>query len=168
MCDVPGVFRAVSLLAAVFLTALSGPNPAVAEEGFTEKASAEEQRRATGLIQDILSPFCPGRTLASCPSGKAGEWRDHVREWVLEGRSNEAILEELQSRAPDFQLSSTPPTRWSWWGPILVLLALTVAFALGMARTLRGAPDRTEGSTGPTKRDDPDRIRLRQELEALD
>lgn len=132
-----------------------------------------------------MSPFCPGRTLNSCPSGKATAWRDDIRLWVAEGLSNEEILARLQARVPDFQLEGTPPTDWSWAGPLVVMALLTVAFAIGGQRTVKarqeaasaapaGAATAAVGAgaapTPPSERsaEDPDRKLLERELEQLE
>jgi len=51
-----------------------------------------------GLAHELLSPFCPGRTLAACPSEKA----DELRVWILlqesAGASREEVEEQLVAR----------------------------------------------------------------------
>jgi cytochrome c-type biogenesis protein CcmH/NrfF len=140
-----------------------------------DELSLDESRRASALFDSTMSPFCPGRTLNSCPSGKATAWRQDIRAWVAEGLSNDEILARLQARVPDFQLEGTPPTDWSWAGPLVVMALLTAAFALGGLRTIRArreAATRTEAApaTPPTDRspEDPDRKLLERELEQLE
>jgi len=156
--------------------ALALAGPAGAQTGAKDELSTEDMRRASGLFDSTMSPFCPGRTLNSCPSGKATAWRDDIRAWVAEGLSNEQILARLQARVPDFQLEGTPPTDWSWAGPLVVMAVLTVAFALGGLRTVRA---RREAATPPVAAgpvtppsdrnpEDPDRQLLERELQRFD
>ena len=140
-----------------------------------DELSLEESRRASALFDSTMSPFCPGRTLNSCPSGKATAWRHDIRAWVAEGLSNDEILARLQARVPDFQLEGTPPTDWSWAGPLVVMAFLTTAFALGGLRTVRArreaaTPTPSTPATPPTDRpaEDPDRQLLERELEQLE
>ena len=50
------------------------------------------------ISHELMSPFCPGRTLASCPSDKA----DELRIWILmqeaAGASREDVEAELVAR----------------------------------------------------------------------
>jgi cytochrome c-type biogenesis protein CcmH/NrfF len=136
--------------------------------GLASAESDEAQRRAASLIQSTMSPFCPGKTLASCPSQKATEWREDIRSWVADGRSDDEILSSLQSRTPGFQLSATPDTQWSWWGPALVLVVLTAVFAWGMARAFRASGTRGPAAVAGASAADRDRAELERELRALD
>lgn len=60
---------------------------------------AEPSRRAAELSSQIMSPFCPGKTLDSCTSPNAAEWRGEIRQWVDEGVSSEEIRQRLEQRA---------------------------------------------------------------------
>lgn len=144
-------------------------------QGAKEELDVEQMRRASALFDSTLSPFCPGRTLNSCPSGKATAWREDIRAWVAEGLTDREILARLQARTPDFQLEGTPPTDWSWGGPLVVMAFLTIAFVIGGQRTVRArregaAQAQSAPATPPTDRapDDPDRKLLERELEQLD
>jgi cytochrome c-type biogenesis protein CcmH/NrfF len=48
-----------------------------------------------GLWNELMSPFCPGRTLADCPSEQA----EQLREWIVaqeeQGRAKEDVTSEL-------------------------------------------------------------------------
>jgi len=55
---------------------------------------------------EVMSPFCPGRTLDSCTSGQA----DSLRMWILiqeaAGRTEEDVFAELVERYGDIILSA--------------------------------------------------------------
>lgn len=44
-----------------------------------------------------MSPFCPGRLLNDCPSEKAGQLKQDIREMLAKGKSKDAIFSELIS-----------------------------------------------------------------------
>ncbi len=139
---------------------------ASATEGGTADLTPEQSRRASGIFDSTMSPFCPGKTLASCPSGKATEWRADIRAWMAEGLSDDEILARLQAKVPGFQLESTPPTDWSWAGPIAVFALLTAAFVVGGRRAVRRRDQATVAASSATSEED--RTLLEHELQRHD
>jgi len=88
-----------SLAAAAFLAlALVAPTAASGVE--------EPEGWAYAYFNEVMSPFCPGRTLSACPSPDA----DSLRMWVLvqeaAGRSEEDVHSELVARYGDVILSA--------------------------------------------------------------
>ncbi len=55
----------------------------------------EGERWAYALAHELMSPYCPGRALAECPSPEA----DQLRRWIVEraraGATREQVEEEL-------------------------------------------------------------------------
>lgn len=135
----------------------------------TEPLSTEDQQRVDAITNDLNSPFCPGRTLATCPSPKASAWRDDIRGWVVEGVDAEQIQTRLQERVPDFRLSARPPGAWSTTVPAIVLAVLTLAF---LAVALRLRPGRKTQSEAPPPSseasDSEAHVELRRQLAELD
>jgi len=133
--------------------------------------STRDQQQVDALTNDLNSPFCPGRTLATCPSPKAAAWRDDIRGWVQEGVSAEQIQTRLQDRVPDFRLSARPPGAWSTTAPAIVLAALTLAF-VAVALKLRPkskSKASPEASTAPPTEGDSDaHLELKRQLAELD
>src|SRR5258708_17969286 len=41
---------------------------------------------------DLMSPACPGRTLLNCTSSQAEQWRELIRQKLVQGESKEQIL----------------------------------------------------------------------------
>ncbi len=79
------------LLAALAVAAgivAATPAPAAAN-------GAAEPGWGYGLWNELMSPFCPGRTLADCPSEQA----EQLREWIVaqeaQGRAREDVTAEL-------------------------------------------------------------------------
>ena len=69
---------------------------------------------AYSLAHDLMSPFCPGRTLAACPSPQS----DQLRQWILfqasAGQTQDQIEESLFERFGDAMLSA--PRAEGGWG----------------------------------------------------
>ena len=86
------------VLCALALLALLAPAAAMAED---------ESGWSYQLAHDVMSPFCPGLTLAECPSPNASD----LREWIIEqeraGVSKARVEELLFERFGD-QLLQAP------------------------------------------------------------
>lgn len=50
------------------------------------------------MAAEIMSPFCPGRTLASCPSSAANELQAEIAGRLRTGESRDAIVADLRTR----------------------------------------------------------------------
>ena len=122
-----------------------GPTPAYADQGGPASNAApvpplseELERQAESISRSVMSPFCPGRTVSSCPV--AGPWRDDIRRWVGEGVSAEDIRQRLAERAPQHNLMGVPPNRLGWVLPVgLGLLAAASLFFL-LKRLIKPPP----------------------------
>jgi cytochrome c-type biogenesis protein CcmH/NrfF len=96
------------------------------------------EREAESIARSVMSPFCPGRTVSSCPV--AGPWRDDIRRWVGEGVSPEAIRQRLAERVPQHNLMGVPPNRLGAVLPVgLGLLAAGTLFFV-LKRLIKPAP----------------------------
>jgi len=66
-----------------------------------QPAAAPLEGWAYALAQELMSPFCPGRTLAECPSSSA----DSLRMWIIvqeaAGRPRGEVEAELYERYGD-------------------------------------------------------------------
>jgi cytochrome c-type biogenesis protein CcmH/NrfF len=81
-------------LAGIFAALLLGASTATAEG----EATAEPEGWAYKVSNELMSPYCPGRTLSACPSPQA----DELRMWLIvqeaSGRSREDVEAELYER----------------------------------------------------------------------
>lgn len=131
--------RATFLFA--LLAACLGAAPAVAAP---ELAATEPAGWSYDLANEMMSPFCPGRTLAECPSGSA----DSLRAWILmqeaSGRSRASVEEELLERYGD-QILAAP--RAEGFG-IAAYAVPVVAFLLGGALVVFVLRRMTRGGDG--------------------
>jgi cytochrome c-type biogenesis protein CcmH/NrfF len=130
-----------------------------------EDASTDEGRQVQSIVRNTLSPFCPGKTLNSCPSPKAGEWRRDIREWVEAGVPEPEIRDRLQARVPAFDLS-IPPVKSGWVIPVIAVVLSTLWFVV-MARKFKGGGGPRRQAEAPPQNQDLD-ARLDEELAALD
>ena len=92
-----GLMRLATMLSAVGVLLLAAAS----------WADAEPEGWAYELASQLMSPYCPGRTLSDCPSPQAGT----LRMWIIvqesAGRSKDEVLEELYARFGD-QLRGAP------------------------------------------------------------
>jgi cytochrome c-type biogenesis protein CcmH/NrfF len=88
-------------------------------------SAAEESSWGYALAHELMSPFCPGRTLAACPSDKAAE----LRQWILlqeaAGATRTQVIAQLHQQFGDVIDSSPEAEGWglaAWLLPIAALL----------------------------------------------
>jgi cytochrome c-type biogenesis protein CcmH/NrfF len=124
-----------------------------------------ESRQVQSIVRNTASPFCPGKTLDSCPSPKAAEWRQDIHDWVAEGVPEPEIRKRLQERVPEFDLS-IPPVKWGWVIPAAAA-ALSTLWLIVMARRFRARVGARSKSAPALQGDDLD-ARLEEELARLD
>jgi cytochrome c-type biogenesis protein CcmH/NrfF len=113
--------RGIAIAFALLLLAAAAAFPSAAEE---EKSGWGYQ-----LSREVMSPYCPGRSLSDCPSPQAGE----LREWILDqekaGVSKSEVEQELFRVFGD-QLRQAP--RAEGMGLVAYLIP-AAAFAAGGA-----------------------------------
>ena len=86
---------------------------------------ANESRQVQAIVRTTNSPFCPGKTLDSCPSPRAAEWRQDINAWVSDGVPEPEIRDRLQERAPGFDLSPAP-VKSGWVIPVIAAVLSTL------------------------------------------
>ena len=97
------VSRTCALALAIGLlgvTGLHAPAPAPAQQ-------QEVDQHAGRLFNQVMSPFCPGRTLTNCPSPQADILRDGIKERIRAGATDDQIWDELYAAYGD-QVRSVP------------------------------------------------------------
>jgi len=123
----PSAFLALALL----LAAAVPSHAAAAEEGW-----------GYALANELMSPYCPGRALAECPSPQAGE----LRQWILDqeraGVPRAQVEAQLYQRWGD-QLRQAPRAAGvglvAYLIPIFVLIAGGGLVALFLRRQRQAA-----------------------------
>ena len=110
------------------------------------------EREAYRLERELMSPFCPGRTLADCPSPDAAELRRRIRSDLEAGVPPEDIVQEVQLRFGE-AVRGKPEERWPWIVPYAVAVAgaivLVVVLRL-LARRSAGEGEAGEASPTPS------------------
>lgn len=79
-----------------------------------DEASAIENAPdwAYAMAHDLMSPYCPGRTLAECPSPQATSLRFEILMQAAAGASEEEVREMLASRYGDVLLAAPRAEGW--------------------------------------------------------
>ncbi|MCH2108046.1 MAG: cytochrome c-type biogenesis protein CcmH [Polyangiaceae bacterium] len=115
-----------------------------AADGSSAEAQSDEaadlKRRAAAIARQTMSPFCPGRTLADCPSPNATTWRQDIRQMLAEGMSAAEIQKVLEARAGG-NLSGIPNRRSSYILPLALALGAAALLIWVLAR-FRGVAER--------------------------
>ncbi len=81
---------------------------------------------AYDAAHELMSPFCPGRTLAECSSPQAGELRGWIIVQAAAGRTRDDVYEELYERFGN-KIRPTPKAE----GIGVTAYALPIAVFLG-------------------------------------
>lgn len=109
----------------------------------------EVGRQAHALSRDLMSPYCPGRTLADCPSPNAAQVREEIRTRMRGGESTQEIRADLESRF-GAAVRGVPQSILGWAIPGLILAAGGLVLAIALRRlSARPAP-------GPARQADPE------------
>lgn len=148
-------------LAVVLFVLLAVPAWAQPDEA---KAKAE----AAELYRLVMSPFCPGLTLADCPSPNAFEMRRDIEARLKKGESKDAIVDELLTEYGAKILadpSDTPIGSVVWGVPIALSIMAAGGLAFFLRRSTRAGD--AQAATHPAESREM-RDRVDEELSALD
>ena len=124
-------------------------------------AEAEPEGWSYELAHELMSPYCPGRTLAECPSDKADTLRMWMHVQEASGRSQAEVTAELVERFGEQVLSAPRPEGFglaAYFVPPLAFLAggwLVWHFLRKQTREAAAAP--RPAAAGPS---DPELERL--------
>lgn len=143
----PGRRTALSLLLAVGLLAASLP------------AAAEEEDWSYELWNELMSPYCPGRTLADCPSGQAEELRLWIVEQERQGRPKQEVARQIYERFGDIVLSAPRASGFGLAAYLIPLFFFLAGGALVFVFLRRQTRLREAGPPGAEPPPDPDALR---------
>lgn len=138
----------------------------------TDTSAAESLSR--DLAQEMPSPYCPGRSIASCPSGLARELEDDIYQAALAGQSREEIEATLVSRFGRSKMGYEQSTEVFVVVTLLALAAVAAIVTLGRRWAARGAQavpaaSTSDAATGSAQRLSQDELDdLEDDLDALD
>lgn len=117
------------------------------------EAAAPDVDWAYALAHELMSPFCPGRTLAECPSPNAAELRMRIINQAAAGNNREAVLALLYEEFGEDVLRSAPKAEgWGLTayvipigffvlgGPVVVMIIRRMALRVAAAADELPAP----------------------------
>ena len=124
---------------------------------------ADLLKQARQIYNEIMSPYCPGKTLSNCSSGAAELLRVNIRERLAEGEPPEMIMASLVEEFGE-SVRASPPNegvgRLAWVTPFVALTFGLLVILIVVRRYL--------GHKKPgTQKSDPDpglRARVEEEL----
>ncbi|MCR9095531.1 MAG: cytochrome c-type biogenesis protein CcmH [bacterium] len=134
--------RAKSWLRGVLVAALALALSGCADEGpYTQDLSSE-----------LMSPFCPGRTLASCPSPQAGELIQWIQVQEAAGATKDEVVAMLIDRFGE-EIQGAPPaegiTLWAYVFPVAGFLGGGGLVAVVLRRIVGRRDDDDEDDDDP-------------------
>ncbi len=121
-------FLVAVLASSIAITAITAEAADAAEGAGTAATtdSAAGSSWAYDLAGELMSPFCPGRTLASCPSPQAAEMIQWIATQEAAGVTREAVIAILVERHGE-EILGAPPARgitlWAYIFPVLGFVA---------------------------------------------
>lgn len=113
-------------------------------------------REARHIYNQIMSPYCPGQSLANCSSGAAEVLRVRIRERLANGETSEAIIASLVDEFGESVLAEPPNrgfARLAWIGPFAILAVGVVLVLVYLRRhTARSGTTDGKGEIDPAMR----------------
>jgi cytochrome c-type biogenesis protein CcmH len=104
--------------------------------------------RANEMYDQIMSPFCPGRTLANCPSPQAATMRERVKQQLAAGMSEDEIVDSLYGIYGEIILGAPRAEGIGILAWVMPAVFLLLGVAL-LARWLRST-ERSVSAAAPT------------------
>ncbi len=150
------------LAASAALVIISGS--VIAQETADQEGAAIETN-ASHIFNTVMSPVCPGRLIANCPSTAAAELREKIRGQLAQGATVEETTNDLYATYGD-EIRSMPEAKGfgllAWTAPGAFFVVVGVFLALWIRSTARnGAPP---AGTDPEKLDAESAALLEEEL----
>lgn len=146
-------------IGALVLASLLAAAPPGAAQG-----SDRAERQAQDVFARVMSPYCPGRTLATCPSGAAQDLKQEIIRDIAAGQSPQDVEAALYAKFGDAirgEPEATGVGLLAWVLPIVFAAGL----ALGLAAWLRRHVSRQPAASAAPVDASPDLAeRLEEEL----
>lgn len=100
-----------------------------------EFQNPEQEQRFHQLSDQLRCPMCLNSNLSGSDAPIAADLRVEIYEQILDGRSNEEIIDFMTQRYGDFINYRPPLNRGTfvlWFGPLILLLAgLAIVWRMG-------------------------------------
>ena len=130
-------------------------------QGLAQQQQGAVSRITSEASQEIYSPFCPGKTLAMCPSSAAAEVRREIQAMAEEGKSKQEIKDAIITQYGEEFRQVEPPlvdevTLLVLLGLGLLVALLAIAYLSRRRRRDDGAPVAgADGEAADSARPDP-------------
>jgi cytochrome c-type biogenesis protein CcmH len=139
--------------------------------GLAGAAAAAEPPWSAELEKELMSPYCPGRSLVECPSQKATELRLWIQGQERAGVTRTAVEQELFRRYGDTLRHAPRAEGFGLWAYLVPAAALLAGGALVVVFLRRQSVPATATATepgpcAPGRRDAELERRLEEELRA--
>ncbi len=148
----------LSLLAVLVSVSLfSGPVLGQSEDSSSNstRTPGEVSNIVHELSQEILSPYCPGKTIEMCPSGGAAEVRREIQKLARQGKSKAAIKEAILDTYGEKYRIQEPP-REDHYPLVAAIVGGLVLCMLAVFLLSRGRDDSDDSSPDDPSMDDLD------------
>ena len=96
-----------------------------------------------------MSPFCPGRTLASCPSPQAAELVQWIVMQEAAGATREEVIEILVERYGEEILGAPPAEGITLWAYVFPVLGFVLFGGVSFSRCVGSWRHRARGARDP-------------------
>jgi cytochrome c-type biogenesis protein CcmH/NrfF len=115
-------------------------------------SAASAETWAYDLAGELMSPFCPGRTLASCPSPQAAQLVQWIALQEASGSTREEVIAVLVDQWGEEILGAPPARGITLWAYVFPVLGFVIGGGLAVVvlRRIvsRGAPPASVGASG--------------------
>ncbi|PCJ20918.1 MAG: hypothetical protein COB04_03355 [Gammaproteobacteria bacterium] len=122
-----------SAVAAAFLFFLSLSLPSYGAIDVYTFDDEEKSERFAELMNELRCPKCQNQNLTDSNAGLAKDLKDRAYELILEGQSNDEVVDYLVERYGDF-ITYRPPLRLGtgllWFGPLVLFVLVVLGFVI--------------------------------------
>ena len=126
-----------TLLKLICALAFALPLAAHAGEAAPVAQNPELEKRVTALTLELRCLQCQNQTIADSHADLAIDLKNQVREMMVQGKSDQEIVDYMVQRYGDFVLFRPPvkSTTWLlWFGPILLVIGGLAFLAWKLSR----------------------------------
>ncbi len=110
------------------------PTAAWADDGPT-------QDEVNAVSRKLFCPVCENTPLDVCPTEACQQWRDVIQTRLVEGQSEQEILDYFAEMYGDSVLAQPPPRQWAAWAlPVLFLVLGAAALVFWLRSWTKPVP----------------------------
>jgi cytochrome c-type biogenesis protein CcmH/NrfF len=141
--DIPPRLRVGLLVALAAFVLQMGPAFGQSSRGGgAARTPGEVSNIVEELSQELYSPYCPGKTIAMCPSGGAAELRREIQRLAREGKSKAEIKQVILDEHGEKYRIETPPEEDHY--PLIGIIVAGLLVCIAAVYLLSRDPDEDE------------------------